>query len=42
MMLYVVRHGFVSRAINRQMRGLSFDEMHEFSLGNCEVVAYEV
>jgi len=38
----LVCHGFVSRAINRQMRGLSFDEMHEFSLGNCEVVAYEV
>lgn len=38
----LVCHGFVSRAINRQMRGLSFDEMHEFSLGNCEVVKYEV
>ena len=40
--ILLVCHGFVSRAINRQMRGLSFDEMHEFSLGNCEVVAYEV
>lgn len=38
----LVCHGFVSRAINRQMRGLSFEEMHEFSLGNCEVVRYEV
>ena len=38
----LVCHGFVSRAINRQMRGLSFEEMHEFSLGNCEVVQYEM
>lgn len=38
----LVCHGFVSRAINRQLRGLSFEEMHGFSLGNCEVVTYEV
>ena len=38
----LVCHGFVSRAINRQMRGLSFEEMHGFSLGNCEVVQYEM
>ncbi len=38
----LVCHGFVSRTINRQMRGLSFEEMHEFSLGNCEVVQYEL
>lgn len=38
----LVCHGFVSRTINRQMRGISFEEMHEFSLGNCEVVTYEV
>ena len=38
----LVCHGFVSRTINRQMRGLSFQEMHEFSLGNCEVVTYEM
>jgi len=38
----LVCHGFVSRIINRQMKGLSFEDMHEFSLGNCEVVKYEV
>lgn len=38
----LVCHGFVSRVINRQLKGLSFEEMHEFSLGNCEVVKYEV
>ncbi len=38
----LVCHGFVSRMINRQMKGLSFDEMHVFLLGNCEVVTYEV
>ena len=38
----LVCHGFVSRAINRQLKGLSFEEMHEFSLGNCEVVQYEL
>ena len=38
----LVCHGFVSRVINRQMKGLSFEEMHEFSMGNCEVVIYEV
>ena len=38
----LVCHGFVSRVINRQLRGLSFEEMHEFSLGNCEVVEYEM
>lgn len=37
----LVCHGFVSRTINRQMKGLSFEEMHEFSLGNCEVVTYQ-
>lgn len=38
----LVCHGFVSRMINRQMKGLSFDEMHVFLLGNCEVVTYEL
>lgn len=38
----LVCHGFVSRVINRQLRGLSFEEMHGFSLGNCEVVKYEM
>lgn len=40
--ILLVCHGFVSRTINRQMKGLSFEEMHEFSLGNCEVVTYQV
>lgn len=38
----LVCHGFVSRVINRQLRGLSFEKMHEFSLGNCEVIQYEL
>jgi len=38
----LVCHGFVSRTINRQVKGLSFEEMHEFVLGNCEVVTYEI
>lgn len=38
----LVCHGFVSRVINRQLRELSFEEMHGFSMGNCEVVKYEM
>ena len=38
----IVCHGFVSRVINRQLKELSFEEMHDFSLGNCEVVHDEV
>jgi probable phosphoglycerate mutase len=36
----VVCHGFVSRIINRQINGLSFDEMHSFALDNCQVINY--
>ena len=38
----LVCHGFVARVINRQMKGLSFEEMHTFVLGNCEVVKYYI
>ena len=38
--ILLVCHGFVSRAINRYCRDLSFEEMASFSLGNCEVVNY--
>ena len=36
----LVTHGFVSRVINRYYKSLSFDEMHGFDLGNCEIVEY--
>ena len=36
----LVCHGFVSRAVNRFCRNLSFDEMSGFSLGNCEIAEY--
>jgi len=36
----LVTHGFVSRVINRYYRRLSYDEMHGFDLGNCEIAAY--
>lgn len=36
----LVCHGFVSRAVNRYLYGLPFDEMHGFTLGNCEVAEY--
>jgi probable phosphoglycerate mutase len=38
----LVCHGFVSRAIHRYCNNLSFDEMAEFWLLNCELVEYEV
>jgi len=38
----LITHGFVSRIINRHYKNLSYDEMHEFSLGNCEIVKYTV
>ena len=37
----LVTHGFVSRSINRHYKNLSYDEMHNFPLGNCEVVKYK-
>ena len=38
----LVCHGFTARTINRQLTGLSFEDMHTFSLGNCEIVKYTV
>lgn len=38
----LICHGFVSRAINRYCKGLSFEEMAGFSLGNCEVAVYNI
>ena len=37
----VVCHGFTARMINRHMMNLTFDEMHEFILKNCEMVEYD-
>jgi probable phosphoglycerate mutase len=37
----LVTHGFVARIINRYYKNLSYDEMHGFSLGNCEIVRYK-
>ena len=36
----LVTHGFVSRIINRYYKNLSFDEMHDFDLKNCEIAEY--
>jgi len=36
----IVCHAFTSRIINRQLSGLSLEEMHVFVLGNCEIVEY--
>jgi len=38
----LVCHAFVARIINRQLMGLSFEDMHTFTLGNCEIVKYTV
>lgn len=38
----LVCHGFVSRAINRQIDNISFDKMHNFTLENCQIVTYEI
>jgi probable phosphoglycerate mutase len=38
----LVTHGYVSRIINRHYNNLTYDNMHEFSLGNCEVAEYIV
>ena len=37
----LVCHGFVSRALNRIIRGLTFEEMGSFLLKNCEIAVYE-
>ncbi len=36
----IVCHSRVARIINKFYKELSYDEMHEFSLGNCEVAEY--
>lgn len=36
----LVCHSREARIIHKFYNGLSYDEMHEFSLGNCEVVEY--
>ena len=38
----LVCHAFAARTLNRQLTGLSFEDMHSFSLGNCEIVKYAV
>jgi len=40
--ILLICHGFVARAMNRYCKGLSFEEMANFTLGNCEVVEYEL
>lgn len=36
----LVCHGFVGRVINRQCNNLAYDEMHDFSLDNCQIAEY--
>jgi probable phosphoglycerate mutase len=36
----LVCHAFTARIINRQLSGLSFEDMHTFMLGNCEIAEY--
>jgi len=38
--ILLICHGFAARAVHRYCRGLSFEEMAGFFLGNCEVVKY--
>lgn len=38
----LVCHGFVSRAINRKINNIPFEEMHNFTLENCQIVTYEI
>ncbi|MPN57063.1 Phosphoserine phosphatase 1 [bioreactor metagenome] len=38
----LICHGFVSRIINKQLKGLSYEDMHGFTLNNCEVAEYEL
>jgi len=38
----LICHGFVSRAVHRYCRNLTFEEMAGFTLKNCEVVKYEL
>ena len=38
--LLLVCHGFTARAINRQLKGLSFSDIDTFTLENCEIAEY--
>ena len=38
----LITHGFISRNINKHYKKLSFDEMHGFRLGNCEIAQYMI
>lgn len=38
----LVCHGFASRAVNKCCTDIAFEEMHKFSLGNCEIAEYIV
>lgn len=38
----LVTHFFVTRVINKYYNNLSFDEMHDFNLVNCEMAKYIV
>ena len=38
----LVCNDYTARVLNRQLAGLSFKDMDTFTLGNCEVVKYEV
>lgn len=38
----LVCHGFTARMINRILRGLSFEEMHNFVLGNCQTAEFDL
>ncbi len=38
----LVSHAFAARAMNRRLCRLSFADMHDFVLGNCEIAEYSI
>jgi probable phosphoglycerate mutase len=40
--ILLVCHAFVSRLINKHYKKLTYDNMHNFTLSNCEIVSYTV
>jgi probable phosphoglycerate mutase len=38
----LIAHGFVATTINRQLVGLSFDDMFRFKLNNCDLARYTI
>ena len=38
----LVCHGFTARVINRRIKGLSFADMHTFTLENCGIAEYPI